>query len=202
MAGTPDITMRYEWVEVASRAEWRAWLEAHHQQSESIWLVRYKQSVPEKYVSFDDVVEEALCFGWIDSRPAKLDEERTMLLLSPRKPKSVWSALNKSRLPALIESGRMTEAGMAKIREAQANGSWDALAEVDDQNPPSDLTAALAANATAQENFRSFPPSAQRGIIQWIVLAKTEATRHKRIIETVRLATMGLKANSPESRGR
>ncbi|MCA0361686.1 MAG: YdeI/OmpD-associated family protein [Armatimonadetes bacterium] len=202
MASPQDILARYERVEITSRAEWRAWLQEHHTQTESIWLVRYKQAVREKSVSYDEIVEEALCFGWIDSRPARLDDERTMLLISPRKPKSVWSALNKSRLPALIESGLMAEPGFASIREAQANGSWDALAEVDDKNPPSDLMDGFSDQPAALTQFQSFPPSAQRGIIQWIVLAKTLETRERRISETVRLAGLGLKANSPESRGK
>lgn len=186
-------------VEVKSRAEWRQWLQTHHQQRESIWLVSYKRSSP-YYLSYAAIVEEALCFGWIDSRPAKLDSERSMLLLSPRKPGSNWSKLNKERVAALTAAGLMTPAGQAKIDQARRDGTWDALNSVDALEMPADLTAALRKHPPAEKNFAAFPPSNRRGILDWLLSAKTESTRGQRLSEIAILAAQNIRANTPAAR--
>jgi uncharacterized protein YdeI (YjbR/CyaY-like superfamily) len=185
----------YDRIEVASRLELRAWLAANHTRTQGVWLVTYKKSVPDKHVSWDEIVEECLCFGWVDSLPRKLDDTRTMLLIAPRKPRSGWSAINKKRIEALIADGLMQPPGLARIDAAKADGSWTKLDGVETLEPPPDLVAALDALPPARGNFEAFPASARRGILEWIVQAKTDATRSKRIAETARLAQQNIRAN-------
>jgi uncharacterized protein YdeI (YjbR/CyaY-like superfamily) len=180
---------------MSSRAEWRAWLEANHDRSGSLWLVTYKKASGRPTLSNDDIVEEALCFGWIDSLPRKLDSERTMLLLSPRKPGSLWSALNKRRAERMIAAGLMRPAGLALIEAAQADGSWTALDAVEALAIPDDLAAALDARPPARTHFEAFPRSAKRGILEWILQAKRPETRARRVEETARLAERNERAN-------
>lgn len=194
--------MEYERVEVTSRAQWRAWLRANHRQAQSIWLITHKKHTGERHVPYDAVVEEALCFGWIDSHIRSVDADRSMLLISPRKPGSVWSALNKRRVAALTASGAMTKAGLAKIDAAKADGSWSTLDAIESLESPPDLAALLAENAPARRAYESFSASSRKAILQWILSAKRDQTRAKRIAEVVRLAALGLRANFPESKGK
>lgn len=184
-----------ERVEVHSRAEWRAWLKMHHTRTEGIWLVTHKKHVVDKHLTNADIVEEALCFGWIDSLPRKLDADRTMLYISPRKPKSVWSAVNKARVERLIASKRMTAAGLRKVKTAQADGSWNTLDAVDALAIPADLARALRADRTARKHFDAFPRGSRKIILYWITSARTAGTRAKRIAETVALAAQNIRAN-------
>lgn len=184
----------YERITVSSRAEWRAWLAAHHGRPEGIWLVTWRKGEGRPHLPWGEIVDEALCFGWIDSLPRKLDAERTMLLVSPRRPGSRWSAVNKIKVERLIEGGLMTPAGLAKIEAAKADGTWCALDEVCALKVPADLAAALAANGEAATRFAAFPPSARRGILEWIAGAKRPETRSKRVAETARLAAQGVRA--------
>jgi uncharacterized protein YdeI (YjbR/CyaY-like superfamily) len=188
-----------ERVEIKSRAGLRTWLQAHHSQTESVWLVTYKRSSP-LYTAYGDIVEEALCFGWIDSRPAKLDETRSMLLLSPRRPGSAWSKLNKDRVARLAGAGMIAAPGQAKIDQAKRDGSWDALNAVDALEIPEDLSRKLRTTKGAQANFAAFPPSAKRGILEWIRAARTAATREKRVEETAILAAKNIRANTAAAR--
>lgn len=185
---------QYTQVEVISRQHWRDWLAANYQQSESIWLVTYKKHTGSQYLAYDAIVEEALCFGWIDSLPRRLDENRTMLLLSPRKPKSVWSKLNKERAAVLIKEGRMMPAGLAKIERAKADGSWTFLDDVEALIVPEDLTEALRENQAAKETFDGFNDSSKKGILQWLKMAKRQDTRQRRIEKIVSKAMVGEKA--------
>ena len=185
----------YERVEVRSRAEWRAWLAAHHARSEGIWLVTYRKGEGRPHLPWGEIVDEALCFGWIDSLPRRLDADRTMLLLAPRRPGSRWSAVNKRKVEKLIREGQMHPAGLAKVEAAKRDGTWDALNEVDLLIVPDDLAAALAEAGDAASRFAAFPPSARRGILEWIAAAKRPETRAKRIAETARLAAKGARAN-------
>ncbi|MCU0491258.1 MAG: YdeI/OmpD-associated family protein [Chloroflexaceae bacterium] len=178
-----------------SRAEWRAWLEQHHSRTAGIWLITYKKATGKPRIEYDDAVEEALCFGWVDSKPNKLDDERSLLWFAPRKLGTGWSKPNKERVDRMMAAGLMTEAGMAKVRAAQQDGSWNALDEVEALVIPPDLAEALAANPPAQSYFEAFPRSAKRGILEWISNAKTSATRAKRIEETARLAAENQRAN-------
>jgi uncharacterized protein YdeI (YjbR/CyaY-like superfamily) len=185
---------QYEQVEVTSRQQWRDWLAAHHPQAVSIWLVTYKKHCGENYLGYDAIVEEALCFGWIDSLPRKLDADRTMLLLSPRRAKSPWSKLNKERVAKLEAAGQMTAAGWAKVERAKADGSWVFLDDVEALVIPADLAAALAVNGQAQAYFEAFSPSSKRGILQWIKSAKRSQTRQQRIEKTAAMAAENKKA--------
>lgn len=183
-------------VEVKSRQEWRDWLVQNHQASQGIWLITYKKAAnPQFHITQDDIVEEALCFGWIDSKPAKLDDIRTMLYIAPRSPKSLWSALNKVRAQKMIEQSQMQPAGLQAINLAQAYGTWDALNDVENLVVPPDLDQAFQKYPQAKSNFQAFPKSAQRGILEWILQAKTPATRTKRINQTAELAEQNIRAN-------
>jgi uncharacterized protein YdeI (YjbR/CyaY-like superfamily) len=189
-------------VEVTSRDAWRAWLAAHHGQAESIWLVRHKKAMGATYLPYDAVVEEAICFGWVDSLPRKLDETRSMLLLSPRQPGSAWSKVNKDRVERLIAAGRMAAPGLRAVERAMADGSWSALDAVETLRVPADLAAALAGLAGAAARFAAFPKSSRRGILEWIAIAKRPETRSRRVAETARLAADNVMANHPKGRDR
>ncbi|WP_376088429.1 YdeI family protein [Roseomonas sp. CCTCC AB2023176] len=180
---------------MTSRAAWRAWLVANHRQSGSVWLVTFRKHVADRHVPYDTVVEEALCFGWVDSLPRALDADRTMLLLSPRKAGSNWSALNKDRVERMIAAGLMTPAGLEKIEAAKRDGSWARLDAVEALVVPDDLAAALAAAVPASGNFAAFPKSVRRGILEWIGNAKRPETRAARVAETARLAAENRRAN-------
>jgi uncharacterized protein YdeI (YjbR/CyaY-like superfamily) len=160
-----------------------------------VWLVSYKKASGKPSLGYDVVVEEALCFGWVDSKPNKLDEHRTMLWFSPRKPKSAWSRPNKERVARLMALGLMHASGLAKIKAAQADGSWTALDEVEQLVVPADLQEELARYADATAHFTAFPRSAKRGILEWISQAKKPDTRAKRVQETARLAQDNVRAN-------
>lgn len=189
---SPANASRYlERVTITSRAEWRAWLATHHAQPDSIWLVTHKKSSGGPYVPYNDIVEEALCFGWIDSRPAKLDEKRSMLLLSPRRPRSGWSKVNKDRLERLLAAGLVAAPGLARIEQAKADGSWSSLDDVDALVIPDDLKAALEANGDAPKRFGALNKSLKRGLLEQIQAAKRPETRARRIAETVRQALLG-----------
>jgi uncharacterized protein YdeI (YjbR/CyaY-like superfamily) len=149
----------------------------------------------EVYVSAQDLCEECLCVGWIDSKPGRVDDRRTALLCTPRKPGSGWSKLNKDRLERLLADGLVLPAGQAAIDAAKADGSWSKLDHVDELVVPDDLAAALDGYTTARSNFDAFPPSTRRGILEWIMQARTEPTRAKRVDETARLAAENLRAN-------
>lgn len=184
----------YPQVEVKSRAELRKWLQANHKRSGSIWLIVWKKPSPH-HVPYDEIVEEVLCFGWIDSQPRLLGKTRSMLRLSPRKPKSGWSAVNKKRVAALIESGKMTASGLAVIEEAKRNGSWTALDAAHAGEVPNDLSAAFKRHSGSKKNFDAFPPSTRKAILEWISLAKRPETRAARIEETAEKAARGERAN-------
>ncbi|MDO9445433.1 MAG: YdeI/OmpD-associated family protein [Dehalococcoidia bacterium] len=171
-------------VQVKSRAEWRGWLASHHASSGPIWLVTFKKHHP-GYVSYAEIVEEALCFGWIDSTQRPVDGDRSKLYLTPRKAGSIWSALNKQRVAVLEASGLMTPAGRAVIERAQADGSWSLLDDIDNLTMPDDLGAALDADAAARVNWEAFSPSVRKQFLWWVKSAKRDATRQARIEGTV-----------------
>jgi uncharacterized protein YdeI (YjbR/CyaY-like superfamily) len=184
-----------EQLEITSRAELRKWLSANHERTASVWLITWKKADLVRHVPYDAVVEELLCFGWVDSLPRKLDEQRSMLLISPRKAKSNWSKVNRDRVERLLADGLMHPPGLKLVDEAKARGTWDALDAVEALTVPEDLLAALASVSGAGENFANFPKSAKRGILEWISNAKQPATRAKRVAETARLAAQNIRAN-------
>lgn len=178
-----------------TRAEWQDWLAQHHTRTEGIWLISYKKATGKPQFSYDEAVEAALCFGWIDSKPNKLDDERSMLWFAPRKSGTGWSRLNKTRVERLIAQGLMQPAGLAKVEAAKQDGSWNALDAVEALEIPPDLAHALATYEAAQQNFEKFPRSVKRGILEWIAAAKKPETRTRRIEETAQLAAQNLRAN-------
>ena len=177
-----------------SRGEWREWLAENHAKFAGIWFVYFKKTTGKPRVSYDEAVEEALCFGWIDSLPRKFDEERSKLLFTPRKPKSVWSKSNKLRVEKLIEEGLMTEIGLAKIEAAKRDGSWNALDASDNLEIPADLAKEFKTEE-AEKNFSAFSDSVKRAILAWIGNAKRAETRNARIVKTVEMATRNKRAN-------
>ena len=184
----------FERVEVKSIEELREWFEKNHAQRESIWLVTYKKNVSEKYVSRKQVLDEVLCFGWMDGRRMKLDEVRTMQLLSPRKAQH-WSKSYKDRVATLTKEGRMHEAGLTAVEIAKESGMWDFLNDVDALIKPSDLVEALEEYPSAMDNYEAFPDSAKRDILRWIKLAKKPETRTRRIRKAAELASQNKRAS-------
>ena len=178
-----------------TRAAWRAWLQKNHTQPRGIWLITYKKGAGKLRIDYADSVEEALCFGWIDSKPAKLDDERSMLWFAPRKPSSRWSKLNRERVERMIAEGKMTPVGRDKVEAAKRAGLWNALDVVDAMEIPDDLSAAFTRHKRSRENFDAFPSSAKRGILEWILSAKRPETRAKRVNETALLAADNIRAN-------
>jgi uncharacterized protein YdeI (YjbR/CyaY-like superfamily) len=178
-----------------NRQEWRDWLSKNYDKSAGIWFVYFKKAAGKLSVSYDEAVEEALCFGWIDSTARKLDETRSKLLFTPRKPKSVWSKPNKERVVRLIDENLITETGLAKIEAAKKDGSWNALDASDNLEIPKDLAEAFERNKTAAQNFAAFSDSVKRGILYWIGSAKRDETRGARIEKTVTMAEQNKRVN-------
>jgi uncharacterized protein YdeI (YjbR/CyaY-like superfamily) len=179
-------TNKFDKVEVTTAHGLRKWLEAHHDQTEAIWLVTYKKHVVGKYVSVDEILDEVLCFGWIDGMRRKLDNDRTMQMLSPRRQQR-WAQTYKDRAARLSDEGRLHAAGLRAIEAAQESGLWNATEDVDALVVPEDLIEALAMRA-ATEDFASFAPSYRRNVLRWISIAKSPATRAKRVELTATLA--------------
>ncbi|MEO1591940.1 MAG: YdeI/OmpD-associated family protein [Cyanobacteria bacterium J06632_22] len=185
-------TENFEKVEVKSPQALRDWLKANHTQSDSIWLVTYKKHTGAKYVSTQQILDEVLCFGWIDGIRRKLDDDRTMQMISPRKAQH-WAKSYKDRAARLIEEGRMHPAGLKSIEDGKASGLWNFMDDVDALIRPDDLVAALAAHTGAKENFDAFPDAVQRFALRWIKLAKKPETRTNRIEKTAVLAAQNKK---------
>lgn len=184
-----------------TRSEWRQWLAVNHPRTTGVWLVSYKKATGKPRFEYDEAVEEALCFGWIDSKPNKLDAERTLLWFAPRKAGTGWSRPNKLRVERMLNAGLMAEAGLRKVEQAKLDGSWEKLDAIEELTVPDDLAQALDGHPMATQNFSAFPRSAKRGILEWIAAAKTSATRSKRIEETARLASKNERANQWRPKG-
>lgn len=174
---------------------WRNWLQKNHAKEKSVWLIIYHKKSKTPSVYYNEAVEEALCFGWIDSKANKRDDESAYQSFMQRKPKSNWSKLNRERAAKMTEQGLMHESGQAMIDLAKKSGTWEALTDVQNAVIPADLEKLFSKNKTAQTNFKAFPPSSKRIILEWILNAKRPETRKKRIEETVKLAAKNIKAN-------
>ncbi len=185
----------YPHLSITSREQWRAWLAEHHQTAPGVWVVTYKKTSGGPHVSYDDIVDEAIAHGWVDSRPASLDAERSQILITPRKPTSKWSRVNKQRVALLTAAGQVTPAGQAAVDRAKHNGTWTALDAIEDLHEPDDLRAALDRDRDARQFWDGFPRSTRRAILEWIANAKTPATRERRITETATLAAKDIRAN-------
>ncbi|MEM6461787.1 MAG: YdeI/OmpD-associated family protein [Pseudomonadota bacterium] len=183
-------TEKFDKVEVTSAEALRSWLADNHGRDESVWLVTYKASEQQKYVSREEVLDELISFGWIDGVRRKLDDSRTMQLISRRRVQH-WAKSYKDRATRLIEEGRMAPPGLASIEEGKASGLWNFMDDVDELIWPDDLKAALDAEPAARAHFAAFAPSAQRFTLRWIKLAKSEKTRRARIDTTVSRAAKG-----------
>lgn len=176
-------------------ATWRRWLSKNHATKKSVWLVYYKAASGKPRVSYSDAVDEALCFGWIDSKPNKLDEFRSLQYFAPRNPKSRWSKVNKAKIARLVKEKRMSPAGLELVKIAKANGAWDYLNDVEEMIIPDDLLNALKKVPKAHDYFMAFPKSSKKIILEWLHTAKQTVTREKRISETVKLAAKDVRAN-------
>ena len=174
-------------------AQWRAWLEQHHDRPTGVWLVSFKPRTGKPAIAYEEAVCEALCYGWIDSTYRSLDDERGALWWSPRRKGSLWAGSNKERVARLEAEGRMTDAGRRAIAQARADGSWHILESVEALVVPDDLAAALAAHPGADELWQAFPPTARRAYLLWIATAKRPATRAKRVRETAGRVAAGLR---------
>lgn len=187
----PSSIDQYPDLRPTSRQSWRSWLRRNHATASGVWVVYSKRSTGRQPLSYDAAVEEALCWGWIDSLTRSIDDRSYRQLYTPRKPRSPWSALNKRRAAAMIKAGKMTEAGMARIREAKRLGTWTALSKVDRLIVPSDLAAALRSSARARSGYASWPASTKRGVLWWLHAAKRPETRTKRLRAIMRAAASG-----------
>jgi uncharacterized protein YdeI (YjbR/CyaY-like superfamily) len=184
-------------VQCETRAAWRAWLEANHATEPSAWLVTWRRSSGRPVLDYAEAVEEALCFGWVDSTGGRLDDERTRLYFTRRKPGSGWARTNKERVARLVAEGRMAPAGMAVVEQAKSDGSWTLLDDVESLVVPHDLAAALAATPPAAGHWEAFPPGVRKQILGWIAQAKRPATRAARIAETAERAARNERAIDP-----
>ena len=192
-----------EQLDVTDRPSWRAWLEKHHLRDTGVWLLSFKKATGKPRVEYDDAVEEALCFGWIDSLVRGLDDERAMQLFTPRKPRSPWSRSNKLRVERLLAAGVMRAAGLAKIEDAKRDGSWDAYAVAESLELPPDLRKEFDTGPRgARSKWDAFSPSSRRAILWWVHSAKRPETRAQRIAQVVSEAAHGRRANFPEDRQR
>ncbi len=171
-----------------SRDAWRAWLAKNHGSAKELWLVFHKKHTGKAGLAYDEAVEEALCFGWIDGILKRIHDEKHMTRFCPRRANSIWSERNKDRVRRMIGAGRMTEAGLAKVREAKKNGQWDKAAQREDTSiVPAELAGALAKDERARLNFEKLAPSYRRQFIYWVGAAKRQETRRKRVAEAVRM---------------
>jgi uncharacterized protein YdeI (YjbR/CyaY-like superfamily) len=184
----------YPNVNVETRAELRDWLRKNHTKASGVWLVTKKKSAGGA-IAWNDIVEECLCVGWVDSLPRKLDDERTMILVAPRKPKSNWSAKNKEHVRRLQAEGLMLPSGLFAVELAKKNGGWTALDAVCALTVPTDLEDAFRRYPCAKAYWDAFPPSSRRGILEWIANAKKPETRSARVAQTAALAAKNERAN-------
>ena len=177
---------------IFTREEWRNWLRKNHNKRKKVWLIYYKKHTGKPRIPYEDAVEEALCYGWIDGKVKRIDDEKYMQLFTPRKAKSIWSKHNKNRAENLIERGLMKDSGLAAIKVAKRNGIWDQSSPIyDEQNIPEELKVALKKNIRAKEYYDGLAPTYKKQFHWWIVNAKRKETKEKRIIEAMKL----LKAN-------
>jgi uncharacterized protein YdeI (YjbR/CyaY-like superfamily) len=182
-----------------SGSEWHKWLQKNHSKVSELWLVFYKKETGKPSMNYDDAVEEALCYGWIDSTVKKIDEEKFVRKFTPRKPYSFWSELNKKRVKKLIKEGRLTEFGLDKINAAKESGLWYRKVESPEvsYDPPKELISALNKNKKAKNNFENFSVSDKKRYCIWINIAKRKETKERRIKESIEMISknkvLGLK---------
>ncbi len=182
-------------VHADDRAAWRAWLEKNHATADGAWLVTWRPSSGRMVdLDYEAAVEEALCFGWVDSTGGRIDDERGKLYFARRKARSAWAATNKARVARLIAAGRMAPAGLAAIDQAKANGSWEILDTVERLEVPPDLATALEARPPAAVNFAAFPPSARKQMLARVAFARRPETRAARVADIAEAAARNERA--------
>lgn len=182
-------------LDVASVAEWGRWLQENHAVSTGVWLIRWRQGTDGPQLAYEEVICEALAWGWVDSQVKKVDESRSRLLFTPRKPRSVWSAPNKQRIERLLAEGRMRPPGLAVVEAAKESGAWTALDSAEALEEPEDLARVLDSHSGARGHWDAFPPSTRKAILQWIAAAKRPPTREARVRQTAELAAQNIRAN-------
>lgn len=176
-----------------SQQDWRNWLNENHNSKQAVWLIYYKKKANIPTITYSDAVDQALCFGWIDSTRKSIGEETFMQFFCKRKPNSVWSKVNKGKVQLLIDNGLMTRAGFESIETAKRNNSWTILDEVEEVMIPIDLVREFESKPGSGEYFLSLSRSVRKSILQWLVLAKRPETRQKRMSEIADLAARKLK---------
>lgn len=187
--------MQHEPVFFKDRSSWRRWLAKNHSKSSEIWILAFKKHTGVECISYEEALEEAICYGWIDSRLKRIDDERHTWRFAPRKPDSIWSTSNKKRVEKLVKEGKMTDHGMVKIEAAKRGGMWDkAYTPRKPPRMPKDLTDALRQDELAWRNFQAFARSYRHNYIYWVTSAKREETRKKRIEEIVKRARKNMKS--------
>ena len=177
-----------ETIYVATRAEWRQWLEENHRSTQSVWLICNTRKSEKPTIHWSELVDEALCFGWIDSTRKSIDETKFTQLFSQRKPNSTWSKINKEKIQRLIANGQMRQAGLEVINTAKKNGTWTLLDTVEELIIPEDLETAFQKHQGSKDYFLTLSKSVKKMMLQWLVLAKRPETRQKRIDEIAELA--------------
>jgi len=176
-----------------SQKDWRKWLTQNHDSKQAVWLLLYKKEANQPTIAWNEAVDQALCFGWIDSKRKPLDDEKFLQFFSKRKPRGTWSKVNKEKVLQLVEAGLMTKAGLDCIETAKQNGSWTILDEVEELKIPEDLEEELNRKPGAMDFYLSLSKSVRKSILLWLVLAKREETRQSRIKEIAELASQKLK---------
>ncbi|MBP1838863.1 YdeI/OmpD-associated family protein [Formosa algae] len=176
-----------------NKQDWRTWLELHHKNKAAVWLIFYKKNTPNYNLSWSESVDEALCFGWIDSTKKTIDKDRYKQYFCKRKAKSNWSKINKNKVTTLIDEGLMTEAGHNSIELAKENGSWTILDQIEAVIIPEDLKAELTNSQGALTYFESLSKSAKKMLLYWVVSAKRTETRQKRILDIAKNASQQTK---------
>jgi uncharacterized protein YdeI (YjbR/CyaY-like superfamily) len=174
------------------RAAWRGWLEKNHDKEKAVWLIYDKG--PNRALTWDAIVQEELCFGWIDSKAGRVSDTQSKMYISPRNPKSGWSKINKAHVEYLVAHNLMRPAGQKAIDIAKQNGAWESLDNVENMVMPKDLIAALAKNKQAKKYFNAFSGGSKKMILFWIYSAKKDETRAARVAKTVELAAQDIKA--------
>jgi len=178
-------------IQPITRAEWRAWLAVNHRSASGVWLVSWKRRTGKPTVAYEDAVEEALCFGWIDGVVGRLDEGRSMQWFAPRRPKSTWARSNKERVARLEAAGLMTDSGRAAVELARINGSWESLDVIDALVVPDDLATALAERPGARDLFDASSVSVRRSALAWVYQAKRPETRAAHVEQIAGIAGRG-----------
>ncbi len=177
-----------------NRAAFRSWLAHHHDSERGVWLCSWRTPTGRPRCPYPDAVEEAICFGWIDSTASRLDDDRGLQLFTPRKPKSSWTRLNRQRVEDMEAAGLMTDSGRAAVEVAKGNGWWTIMDPVEDLIEPHELASALDADPAARTVWDEFPPSAKKQMLWWVVSAVRQETRDKRVAEIVARAARGERA--------